>query len=126
MTVEGSYQNLRRFLRDLETSQQFMIVSAVELEPSEKQDQQQTDGSTVAQTQQAPQITGQNQPYARVDQNSVMNNPAARNQVPQMQPVPPQTSAPRGPRGKTIGETVSLRVELAAYFKRNQATALPQ
>jgi Tfp pilus assembly protein PilO len=42
MTVEGSYQNLRRFIREIETSPQFVVISAVELEPSEaetKQDQ---------------------------------------------------------------------------------------
>src|SRR4026209_2049866 len=32
VTVEGSYQNLRHFLRDLEASRQFLIVNAVELE----------------------------------------------------------------------------------------------
>ncbi|MDX6613753.1 MAG: Type secretion system protein subtype b [Blastocatellia bacterium] len=32
VTVEGSYQNLRHFLRDIETSRQFLIVNAVELE----------------------------------------------------------------------------------------------
>jgi len=32
VTVEGSYQNLRHFLRDIETSGQFLIVNAVELE----------------------------------------------------------------------------------------------
>lgn len=32
LTVEGQYQNLRRFIRDLEASKQFIIVNAVELE----------------------------------------------------------------------------------------------
>ena len=32
LTVEGQYQNLRRFVRDLEASKQFIIVNAVELE----------------------------------------------------------------------------------------------
>ena len=32
VTVEGQYQNLRRFIRDLETSKQFIIVNAIELE----------------------------------------------------------------------------------------------
>ena len=32
VTVEGQYQNLRRFIRDLEVSNQFIIVNAIELE----------------------------------------------------------------------------------------------
>ncbi|MGH9969829.1 MAG: GspMb/PilO family protein [Pyrinomonadaceae bacterium] len=32
LTVEGSYQNLRRFIRNLESSKQFIIINAVELE----------------------------------------------------------------------------------------------
>jgi Tfp pilus assembly protein PilO len=32
LTVEGQYQNLRRFVRDLELSKQFIIVNTIELE----------------------------------------------------------------------------------------------
>ena len=32
VTVEGQYQNLRRFVRDLETNKQFVIINSVELE----------------------------------------------------------------------------------------------
>jgi Tfp pilus assembly protein PilO len=32
LTVEGPYQSLRRFIRDLEVSKQFIIVNAIELE----------------------------------------------------------------------------------------------
>ena len=31
MTVEGPYQNLRRFIRDIETGNEFVVISAVEL-----------------------------------------------------------------------------------------------
>lgn len=34
VTVEGQYQNLRRFIRDVETSKQFVIINSVELERS--------------------------------------------------------------------------------------------
>jgi Tfp pilus assembly protein PilO len=34
VTVEGQYQNLRRFIRDLETSKQFIVINSVELERS--------------------------------------------------------------------------------------------
>ena len=32
VTVEGQYQNVRHFVRDIETSRQFLIINAVELE----------------------------------------------------------------------------------------------
>ncbi len=35
MTVEGSYQNLRRFIREIETGNEFVVVSSVELAPSD-------------------------------------------------------------------------------------------
>lgn len=36
MTVEGSYGNLRRFMQAVETSNEFLIISSVELEPAEE------------------------------------------------------------------------------------------
>jgi hypothetical protein len=126
MTVEGSYQNLRRFLRDIETSQQFIIVSTVELEPAENQNRQ-TDATTVAQNTQ-PTVTSPNQPYARpnIDPTGVNPtgiNPMTRNPG-QMTTTTTQTTRPTTPRGRTIGESVSLHIELAAYFRRNSAVSI--
>jgi Tfp pilus assembly protein PilO len=45
LTVEGQYQNLRRFLRDLEASKQFIIVNSVELQPSKDAARAVTDGT---------------------------------------------------------------------------------
>lgn len=51
MTVEGSYQNLRQFMREIESSQEFMIISSIELEPSETNDSDGKDNTiTVTQT----------------------------------------------------------------------------
>lgn len=123
MTLDGSYQNLRRFLREIETSQQFIIVSTVELEPSETQERQ-TDGTNVSQPQQ-PIVTSPNQPYARPNNDPTgAVNPSMKNPG-QVTTVTPQTTQPRPERGKTIGETVSLHIELAAYFKRNLTTGIP-
>lgn len=36
LTVEGQYQNLRRFIRDLEVSKQFIIINTVELERAQE------------------------------------------------------------------------------------------
>jgi hypothetical protein len=74
LTVEGAYPNLRRFVREIETSNQFIIINAVELEKA-------TDSSAAA---------------------------AA--------PVP---AAP-GETAKPVvrGALVSLRLDMAAYFRR--------
>lgn len=104
MTVEGSYQNIRRFIREIEAGNDFVVVSAVELEPSD--------------TELKPE-----QPNAQTQSGAVVNpndfppgfsNPTAG----------PQTAPPARQRGKTHGELVSLRLEMAAYFRR--PNAVPQ
>ena len=84
MTVEGSYQNLRRFIRELETGREFVVVSAVELAPSDTQKSSQVGPIPVGAKPLSP-----NQPMG-----------------------------PVRPKGKVHGETVSLHIELAAYFRR--------
>ena len=103
-TVEGSYQNLRRFIREMETSNQFVVISAVELQPAEA-------GSEEKGSQNAP---------TQASINTVTVNPTnefgvPQNPVQQTVSVAPQTKAVRG---KTHGETVTLRLEMAAYFRR--------
>lgn len=86
MTVEGSYQNLRRFIREIETGREFMIVSAVELEPSDNSPQNQP----------GPSAASPNRPTTG----------------------PVDAGTERARRGKTHGSLVSLRLEMAAYFRR--------
>ena len=99
MTVEGSYQNIRRFIREIETSKDFVVVSAVELEPSDSEGQ-------------SKQQNGQSQPVPATDPNSFP--PGFSNS--------PNGVTTAGPtareKGKTHGEVVSLRLEMAAYFRR--------
>ena len=38
MTVEGPYVNLRRFMNEIENSSEFIVISTIELEPSESAD----------------------------------------------------------------------------------------
>lgn len=90
MTVEGSYQNLRRFIREVETGREFVIISSVELAPSE---------STTGNAATSP------------DTGIVTIDPVTGMQM-QAQPQP-QTQ-----RGRTQGERVALRLEMAAYFRR--------
>lgn len=103
-TVEGTYQNARRFIREIETGRDFIIVSAVELAPSD----------TKAQDK---------QPQAGPTPNVVQVNPTFSGRPVQpgfsqgFNPNAPMPAKPR-PQGKTQGELVSLRIELAAYFRR--------
>ncbi len=103
MTLDGSYQNLRRFIREIETSNQFVVISSIELEPSENK-----------------QETSQDVTQAAVNNPPQVNNPSAQNQFGAVNPnfQPQQQIATKVDRGKTRGETVTLRIELAAYFRR--------
>ena len=76
MTVEGPYANVRRFVRDIEASRQFVIINAVELE-----------GATDAASRSAAQA-----------------------------PTQPGATAPPS-------SIVSLRLDMAAYFRRNASNA---
>lgn len=114
MTVDGTYQNLRRFIREIETSNNFVVVSAVELEPSENREQQNDPTKPPAQ-QTGANIPAQPQNFPSGANPNFPNQPnyTQPNQFP-----PTQTSAAKPDRGKTRGETVTLRLELAAYFRR--------
>jgi Tfp pilus assembly protein PilO len=92
-TVEGSYQNLRRFIREIETGNEFVVISAVELEPSDSEQKS------------APVM----QPVTA----GLAGNPYAANIQPAVQN--PMLSKDRG---KTHGAVVRLRLEMAAYFRR--------
>ena len=92
VTLEGSYQNLRRFIREVESGREFIVVSAVELAPSD------TDGQKQQNNQTTPAIAGGMPGF---------NQPV----------VQPATQLPR-PKGKMHGEVVSLQIEMAAYFRR--------
>lgn len=83
LTVEGSYPNLRRFIRAVESDRQFVVIDAVELEGV-------TDSGPV--------------------------RPAGVGGA-----VAPGSPAPAQPSAR--GTLVSLRLELAAYFRRAGALA---
>ena len=106
-TVEGSYQNLRRFIREIETGREFVVISAVELAPSDT-DVKKDSGETNAQPDQA----ALNQPVGAAKGKGVVQQPVNPNFGPGQQ----QQQA--GPKGKTHGEVVALHIEMAAYFRR--------
>ena len=104
-TVEGSYQNLRRFIREMETSNQFVVISAVELQPAENEEKNNPNAAAQASTINTVTVNPTNE--FGVPQNPVQQTVSA----PQQQPA-------KAARGKTKGETVTLRLEMAAYFRR--------
>ena len=107
-TVEGSYQNLRRFIREIETGRDFVVISAVELAPSDTEGQKQTE-KTNPSTDANP-----------LNPNPIGAKPNGKGIVPVTGPnlKPGQPQGPPQAKGKAHGETVSLHLEMAAYFRR--------
>ena len=108
MTLEGPYQNLRRFIREVETGNEFVIISSVELEPTEAKQKERDASLPPVATQQPVQSFSTGPGRGGFD-------PKTGRPIPMQMPQP-QTVA--RPQGKTHGEVVSLRLEMAAYFRR--------
>ena len=111
-TVEGSYHNIRRFIREIETGNEFVIISSIELEPSDSEapeQQMQTADPVQTQAQQfdlGPGFSTQEMTMAQGGEPGMGQRPAAK--------------------GKTHGSVVALRLEMAAYFRRpNMQPAAP-
>lgn len=102
MTVEGSYQNLRRFIREIETGNEFVVVSSVELAPSDTE-QKKDDPTKPPQT--AAIQPGGDPRFGAAGGPGMVTQPATGDVT-------------RKPQGKTHGEIVALRLEMAAYFRR--------
>ena len=103
-TLDGSYQNLRRFIADIERSNEFLIINAIELEPADNEN-----------------TTGQSPATRASAAMPNVSNPSAFGQVNDPTrgfPGSTQAERPESPQGKTRGETVSLRLEIVAYFRR--------
>lgn len=117
MTLEGPYSNLRRFIREIETGNEFIIISAIELAPSENEVQKKPDEPSANPIAPAPQVPQNPNIRGGIPQNPNNfrgNMPSGFN--PNFQPQPMQQV--RRPQGKMHGELVSLRIEMAAYFRR--------
>ncbi len=116
-TVEGSYQNIRRFIREIETGREFIVVSAVELAPSESDSrEEQRDNADRAE-----------RPAEAGPINPTYGAPNFQRFSPGNNPSFAQSQTPAAPKikGKTHGETVSLHIELAAYFRRPATEQIP-
>lgn len=97
-TLEGSYQNLRRFIREIETGREFIIVSAVELASTDTEKKVEPSIRTITRP---GDVSGTaNQTGQNVTGGAVQSGASSRDQ------------------GKLHGQTVSLQIEMAAYFRR--------
>jgi Tfp pilus assembly protein PilO len=101
MTVEGSYQNLRRFIREIETGRDFIVISAIELAPSDNESQRQPDEKKPVPINPNKMTVG---PNGKLVQGP---NPAA-----------PAVAQVNQNKGKAHGEFLALHLEMAAYFRR--------
>lgn len=139
MTVEGSYQNLRKFIRDIENSSQFVLINSVALESSETVEKRKAQEQEKAQVQSAPKVTnGQpldseiNPPPNFKNANPTLQGiPAGRQplnpnaQLPNSTSVQPKTIERKpAPKGRLRGEIVSLHLEMATYFRRDTPKSL--
>ena len=88
-------QSQEQTIREIETGNDFVIISAIELEPSDSQPKADANASG----DQGSQPDPMGQPFG---------NPGAV----------------RRPTGRTLGQVVSLRIEMAAYFRRPMAAAM--
>jgi hypothetical protein len=113
MTLEGSYQSLRRFISDIETGSEFVVISSVELEPTEAKQKERDPSLPPAQDSQFSE-----QPFPTNTMRGI--DPRTGRMLAQ----PPAQPAAR-PKGKTHGEIVSLRLEMAAYFRRENFVPPP-
>ena len=93
VTVEGPYQRVRHFVRDIETSRHFLIINAVELEGVRESAAAAELPTPVPRTLIAPPRGGATRPGATIA---------------------PSIPATAGSRGSMV----SLRLDLATYFQR--------
>lgn len=113
-TVEGSYQNIRRFIREIETGREFIVVSAVELAPSD------SDGRSDRKSNaDAGRSTNAPNPV-----NPGINGPGIQSFQSGLNPSTSENRAQAVQKGKMHGEIVSLHIELAAYFRRPGISSL--
>jgi hypothetical protein len=108
MTLEGDYQNLRRFIREMESGNQFIVVNSIELEGAEAKEKRE-------QKQQLQGLVTQPTPIPNSQPIYDDNNKLIQNPQPKIQAKSKSVTT----KGKTRGETVNLRIEMAAYFRRN-------
>ncbi|HVS21654.1 MAG TPA: GspMb/PilO family protein [Pyrinomonadaceae bacterium] len=93
VTVEGPYAKVRHFVRDIETSRQFLIINSVELESASQ-------SGAIAESSTVPGPPVALRPSARAGRAAA----------------PLSSTQPPVPRGALV----SLRLDMATYFRLNE------
>jgi len=101
VTVEGPYQRVRHFVRDIETNHHFLIINSVELESVKESGAAQDLPTPVPRALGMPPRAGATRPGATAA---------------------PIVTAPAGSRGSLV----SLRLDLATYFQRPEVKSTPE
>jgi hypothetical protein len=106
VTVEGPYQSVRHFVRDIEMSRHFLIINAVELEGVRDS------GAALELPTPAPVTRSLGTPpRPGPTRPGVITTP--------IKPIVPPTAGSRGSQ-------VSLRLDLATYFQRPEVKSAPE
>ena len=120
VTVEGNYANLRRFISDLAATRQFLIIHAVEIESNgEGGSNTASTGGNDRATSAVPTNPMTGIPNPTQPNPNKINPRAGDNGLPNMQ----QQPAPMANQNKR--GAVSLRLEMAAYFRRPTTIQTP-
>ncbi len=118
--IEGTYQNLRRFVRDIENGNEFIVISAIELAPSDNEagkkekEKAAQNANTATPVVTSPPVSV---PPVRGPNGQPAYPPGYQQPGFQNNPYGSQAAAKQKP-GKNHGDLVSLHIELAAYFRR--------
>ncbi len=99
VTVEGPYQRVRHFVRDIETNRHFLIINSVELESVRES------GAALDLPTPAPRTLAGPPRVAPIRPSATV----------------PMVTAPAGSRGSLV----SLRLDLATYFQRPEVKSTP-
>lgn len=100
LTVEGTYANLRRFIREVESSPRFVVINGVQLEG-------------LNDTSSGGSASG-----GVVSEGATPAGPAGRGAV----AAGPSATAGSAPRGALV----SLRLDMSAYFRRSATASVEQ
>jgi Tfp pilus assembly protein PilO len=114
LTVEGTYANLRRFIRDIEADRQFVVVNTVELEGVSDSAAAHELGASANETAPLAAVTPARPTTPATPRGA---NRTTRPVSPEGAPAP-GTQMPPLQITPTRGALVSLRLDMAAYFRR--------
>jgi hypothetical protein len=121
LTVEGSYANLRHFIRDVEASRQFVVINSTELEDVTESNGTREIVGAAAPPVATPEATPLVVPFRTRRRNggAILTPPAAAPEAASPTSAP-LTAGPPANRASFL----SLRIDMAAYFRPANISAM--